>query len=52
MAHMHDNIGAADITFSADELLTLNTALAGITVQGERLPPVVQAFSGVEAPLR
>jgi aryl-alcohol dehydrogenase-like predicted oxidoreductase len=52
MAHMRDNIGAADITFSADELLMLNTALAGITVQGERLPPVVQAFSGVEAPLR
>lgn len=52
MAHMLDNIGAADITFSADELQALNTALAGITVQGERLPPVVQAYSGVEAPLR
>lgn len=52
MAHMLDNIGAADITFSADELQALNTALSGITVQGERLPPVVQAYSGVEAPLR
>lgn len=52
MAHMRDNIGAADVTFSADELLALNTELAGITVQGERLPPVVQAFSGVEAPLK
>jgi len=52
MAHMRDNIGAADVAFSADELLALNTALAGITVQGERLPPVVQAFSGVEAPLK
>lgn len=52
MAHMLDNIGAADVTFSADELQTLNTGLAGITVQGERLPAVVQAYSGVEAPLR
>jgi aryl-alcohol dehydrogenase-like predicted oxidoreductase len=52
MAHMRDNIGAAEVSFSADELQALNTALAGITVQGERLPPVVQAFSGVEAPPR
>ncbi len=52
MAHMLDNIGAADITFSADELQALNTVLSGVTVQGERLPPVVQAYSGVEAPLR
>lgn len=52
MAHMLDNIGAAEVTFSADELQALNAGLAGITVQGERLPAVVQAFSGVEAPLR
>lgn len=52
MAHMLDNIGAADVVFSADELQALNTGLAGITVQGDRLPAVVQAFSGVEAPLR
>ena len=52
MAHMFDNIGAAEVTFSADELAALNAALAGITVQGERLPPAVQAFSGVEAPLK
>lgn len=52
MAHMLDNIGAADVVFSAGELQALNTGLAGITVQGERLPPVVQAYSGVEAPLR
>lgn len=52
MAHMLDNIGAAEVTFSADELQALNAGLAGITVQGERLPPVVQAYSGVEAPQR
>lgn len=52
MAHMLDNIGAADVVFSADELQALNAGLAGITVQGERLPPVVQAYSGVEAPVK
>lgn len=52
MAHMFDNIGAADVVFSADELQALDTGLAGITVQGDRLPAVVQAYSGVEAPLR
>jgi aryl-alcohol dehydrogenase-like predicted oxidoreductase len=52
MAHMLDNIGAADVVFTADELQALNAGLAGITVQGDRLPAVVQAFSGVEAPLR
>ena len=52
MAHMVDNIGAADVTFSADELQALNAGLAAITVQGERLPPAVLVYSGVEAPLR
>lgn len=52
MAHMFDNIGAAEVTFKADELAALNAALAGIVIQGERLPPAVQAFSDVEAPLK
>ena len=52
MAHMVDNIGAAEVTFSADELQALNAGLAAITVQGERLPPAVLVYSGVEAPLR
>ena len=50
MAHMFDNIGAADVVFSGDELKELNDALASITIQGERLPPTVLVFSGVEAP--
>ncbi|AFM34788.1 aldo/keto reductase [Stutzerimonas stutzeri] len=50
MAHMLDNIGAADVTFSDSELQELNAALADITIKGERLPPAVLAFSGVEAP--
>ncbi len=52
VAHMLDNIGAADVVFTVDELQALNAGLASITVQGDRLPAVVQAFSGVEAPLR
>ena len=52
MAHMLDNIGATEVLFSADELEALNAALAGITIQGERLPPAVAVLSGVEAPLR
>ncbi len=52
MAHMLDNIGAAEIRFSDGELQALNASLAGITIKGERLPPAVLAFSGVEAPLK
>ena len=52
MAHMLDNIGATEVVFNADELAALNAALAGITIQGERLPPAVAVLSGVEAPLK
>ncbi|NSL54990.1 aldo/keto reductase [Uliginosibacterium aquaticum] len=52
MAHMLDNAGAATIAFSATELQALNAELDAITIQGERLPPAVLAFSGVEAPLK
>ncbi|SEJ15757.1 Predicted oxidoreductase [Azotobacter beijerinckii] len=52
ISHLLDNIGAMDVTFSPDELQALNAALVAITIQGERLPPAVAAFSGVEAPLR
>lgn len=50
MAHMLENIGAAEVTFGNEELQELNAALAGITIQGERLPPAVLAYSDVEAP--
>lgn len=50
MAHMLDNIGGADVVFGAGELQELNAALAKVAIQGERLPPAVLAFSGVEAP--
>ena len=50
MAHMLENSAAAQVTFGNQELAELNAALAEISIQGERLPPVVLAYSGVEAP--
>ena len=48
-AHMNENLGAAAITFTVDELRQLNTAVAAIRIQGDRLPPAVAVMSGVEA---
>ncbi|NMY14702.1 aldo/keto reductase [Pseudomonas sp. WS 5019] len=50
MAHMLENNAAAQVTFNNQELAELNAALAEISIQGERLPPAVLAYSGVEAP--
>ncbi|WP_396335887.1 aldo/keto reductase [Azotobacter beijerinckii] len=50
MSHLLENIGAAEVTFGNEELQELNAALAGATIEGERLPPAVLAYSGVEAP--
>lgn len=52
MPHMHENIGADNVHFTADELKNFNTELAAIEIKGERLPPFVQAFSDVEAPAK
>lgn len=52
MAHMVENTAARDIGFAPAELAELNAAVAAIAVRGERLPPAVQAYSGVEAPMR
>lgn len=52
VGHLLDNIGAREVVFDTDELQALNAALAAITIRGERLPPAVLAYSGVDAPLR
>jgi aryl-alcohol dehydrogenase-like predicted oxidoreductase len=52
MAHMVENSGAMAVRFTPAEAQELNAAVRAITVKGERLPPAVQAFSGVEAPPR
>ena len=50
MAHMLENIGAADVRFTSTELAELNGAVAAVQVRGARLPDAVQVMSGVEAP--
>lgn len=52
MAHMLDNIGAADVRLTAAEVAELNQAVVAIRVQGARLPDTVLAYSGVEAAVR
>ncbi|MFP2928889.1 aldo/keto reductase [Pyxidicoccus sp. 3LG] len=52
MAHMLDNIGAADVRFTPAELSELNRDVSAVDVRGARLPEQVQVFSGVEAPPR
>jgi aryl-alcohol dehydrogenase-like predicted oxidoreductase len=52
MAHMLENTGAANVTFSSGELQELDAALSGITIRGERLPEAVLVHSGREAPSR
>lgn len=52
MAHMLENSGAVDISFTGEELAELNRAVDAIEVKGQRLPDAVLAYSGVEAPLK
>ena len=52
MAHMLENIGAAEVQFTTAEIAELNAAVRAIEVRGQRLPDRVLAFSGVEAPLK
>jgi aryl-alcohol dehydrogenase-like predicted oxidoreductase len=51
MAHMAENLGAAAISFTADELKQLNADVVAVNIQGARLPPAVMVMSGVEAPM-
>ncbi len=50
MAHMLENVGAADVRFTPTEVAELNGAVSAIQIRGARLPEQVQVFSGVEAP--
>ena len=52
IAHMEENLGAAAITWTGDELRQLNADVAAVRIQGERLPAAVMQLSGVEAPPR
>jgi aryl-alcohol dehydrogenase-like predicted oxidoreductase len=50
MAHMTENIGAAEVRLSSTELAELNGAVSAIEIRGARLPEQVLVFSDVEAP--
>jgi aryl-alcohol dehydrogenase-like predicted oxidoreductase len=52
MHHMLENVGAAALRFTPDEVAELNRQVAAITIRGARMPPAVQAWSDVEAPPR
>lgn len=50
LAHMLENIGAADVRFTSTELTELNGAVSAVQIRGARLPEQVLVFSGMEAP--
>ena len=50
VAHMEENLGAADIVFTQAELKQLRADVSSVTIVGERLPAAVLQMSGVEAP--
>ncbi len=52
MAHLIDNLGANNITFTSGELSDFNTEWHSIPIFGERFSPFVQSISGVEAPIK
>lgn len=52
MSNMLDNIGADKIKFTNAEFKEFNTQIDAVKIAGERLPPFVQQFSDVEAPLK
>ncbi len=50
MAHMLENIKAADVRFTPPELAELIEEVSAIQISGARLPDRVLVFSGVESP--
>lgn len=52
MSNMLDNIGADKIKFTNSEFKEFNMNIDAVKIAGERLPPFVQQFSDVEAPLK
>ncbi|AZA92793.1 putative oxidoreductase [Chryseobacterium nakagawai] len=52
MAHMVENSFADNIKFTTNEFKELSNELNAIKIIGDRLPPFVQQFSDVEAPLK
>jgi aryl-alcohol dehydrogenase-like predicted oxidoreductase len=47
LSRLEENIGAADIDLTRDELNTINDALANIRVEGERYPEELEKRTGL-----
>ena len=47
-----ENIGAADISLTADDLAGIESAAGGIQIEGDRYAPAHAALVGAEAPVR
>jgi len=47
---LEENIGAADVDLSHDDLVEIQTALAGLHAAGDRYAPANMAMAGIEAP--
>lgn len=52
MSHMLENASADHVKFTTSEFKELSNELDLIKIAGDRLPPFVQQFSDVEAPLK
>lgn len=50
LSHLRDNIAAAQVSFTDDELVELTAALDAIEVRGNRAPSIVMEWNGTEAP--
>ena len=50
MAHMLDNSGAREVSFTASEVAELKESVSAIEIEGQRLPDQILAATGVEAP--
>jgi aryl-alcohol dehydrogenase-like predicted oxidoreductase len=46
VSRIEENVGAASVTLSTEDLREIEDALSGITVQGDRYPPHLQARVG------
>ena len=50
MHHLLENIGSTTVSFTSAELTELDQQISAIVVRGERMPPLVQSWSDVDAP--
>ena len=46
LKRLDENLGAVDVTLTAEDLREIDEAVSKITVQGARLPPAILAMSG------